>query len=444
MLDNTKFCFLTCKRKVPYLPYTLDSFFGDPKIKGRTVQIVEDSVEPIHTEMRSSSNLCFENLSLEEASLLEGKGPHTRFRLNYNKCLKTYLDPEDHGLLIMDDDLEFREGWVEKLSNCLKEMDQLVGDNYVLTLYSNRIFEGKKNLWIPNASYCCSHTPGFIGMICLYFTKKALHRFRSVFSEKVINAKKFAPADIQLGKHFRNTTKPPHLYAVIRSLVQHKGVSSELSGGHAYSSTYHLPWKIFDQNAFSKSCKVVLNKESRLIFGCSAGGLVDQKLHEILCQDIENFFVTNGTKPKSWVPTDDLSLDLFYRRNSAYSGDISHWWIQYAPKIIKDHHNSRFICLLSSLGKMKEHLLDKLKGFARNVNPFSDKSLFVEIKNKCEKRSYPSYKGSLEESAEKFCKEYSKICKEMQRKYPNHVKIFSYEDVSSGNEILNWVKSDRT
>jgi len=144
------------------------------------------------------------------------------------------FDHED-SLILLQDDLEFAPGWLEKTLEVTLSIEADTGsDHFVLALYAPHPFEKR-----PYSVY----TRGdFYGCQALYLTPRAVHAMAGALHEGNIRHRGAGktdrtPDDLLMRNHFI-AHREPYLLAMVPSVVQHIGEISAIGVGFHQSPTF--------------------------------------------------------------------------------------------------------------------------------------------------------------------------------------------------------------
>jgi hypothetical protein len=142
---------------------------------------------------------------------------------------------EEDSLILLQDDLEFASGWLERTLETTLCIEADTGsDNFVLALYAPHPFKQR-----PYSVYCRGD---FYGCQALYLTPRAVHTMANVLLEGNIrhrgtDAGNRAPDDLLMRNHFV-AHREPYLLAMVPSVVQHIGKVSAIGIGFHESPTF--------------------------------------------------------------------------------------------------------------------------------------------------------------------------------------------------------------
>ncbi len=229
---------MTCPRKEDYVIQTLDGLIQSDAalLRLQEVVIAVDAETDEHLKQhRNNPRFSVALLSPEEAARVENVRLHQRACNNFFRSL-TLPRPGYKGLLICEDDLIFRPGWIDKLCDSLNEMDQDGLTDFVLSAYSSHDHEHPS--FRRGTFYSSYLAASFFGSQCLFFTASQVapialrvwNRGANIFCE---------PYDILVNEH---CTEAQNLYATRFPLVQHVGFKSTGLGGFFNAYRFDEPW----------------------------------------------------------------------------------------------------------------------------------------------------------------------------------------------------------
>lgn len=238
-LKNLDLVFVTCQREPFLLPITLASaFLADASTSElKNIHVVVDApdlawIGPLtqNRKIRWSSRTDEQNL------LSSGSSLHQRASYNYWRALQS-MAADSQGLIIFEDDVIFKDGWLRMLLAALNEMQQDGLDAFVLALYSPHDHED--NSFRRGKFYSSYFAACFYGTQGMFFPATQLPAVSQVvFSE---SAQTFRmPYDLAINQY---CTAQQNLYTTRNSLVQHIGsVSTGLGAGQHTSPSFDRSW----------------------------------------------------------------------------------------------------------------------------------------------------------------------------------------------------------
>ncbi len=160
---------------------------------------------------------------------------HRRACHNYYRALQ--LAKCYRGLIVCEDDVVFRNGWIEKLCCALNEMQQDSIKDFVLSLTPHTIMRLIASAGAPIIAAIFASS--FYGTQCVFYCASQVGEIsRRVWRHGVQIYR--APYDLLLKRHCE---LKQNLYTTRVSLNQHIGRNSTgLGSGNHRSPTFHLPW----------------------------------------------------------------------------------------------------------------------------------------------------------------------------------------------------------
>lgn len=159
----------------------------------------------------------------EEWDLVKDKGKCDKFNLNFYRCLTSQRNPNTLGRLYLEDDLLFKNNWIDTLDKLIISTKEHIPE-FALSIYS---------------PYDLSASPtdlvefdrGFYGTQGVFFTSGIIEKFADkIMQEGILNYRHMA--DILLQEFCIENNIP--LLVVKNSLVQHIGVESSI-----HNNTFH-------------------------------------------------------------------------------------------------------------------------------------------------------------------------------------------------------------
>jgi len=231
--------FVTCPRDPPYFAATLASaFLGDEriaKVASITVAVDADDLACVGA-LRGHGRVRWVPRTAEESARVAGFHVHHRGCHNYWRALT--LAPEDaRGVLICEDDLVFRDGWLRMLLECLDEMRAAGLERFILAPYSSYDHEQPP---LRRGRYYSSYVAsGFYGTQAMFYPPEEVSALRKLLWTHGVETPE-APYDLLIQ---RRTVEFQHLYGTRVSLVQHTGErSTGLGDGRHRSPSFHRAW----------------------------------------------------------------------------------------------------------------------------------------------------------------------------------------------------------
>jgi hypothetical protein len=239
--EDLALVFLTCPREPAYLPATLASaFLGDP-LTSRLHEIVVAVDAPdlaCIAPLGGHQRIRWVPRTGEESERVARFHVHWRACHNYWRALK--LAPvEVRGVIVCEDDVIFRDGWLEMLLECLREMQAVGLQEFMLTAYSARDHEEP---WLRRGRCYSSYVAhGFYGTQAMFYPTTELAPLAELLWVHGVEVSE-APYDLLIQ---RRAIARQHLYATRHSLVQHIGAKSTgLGDGKHRSPSFERPWPV--------------------------------------------------------------------------------------------------------------------------------------------------------------------------------------------------------
>jgi len=229
--------FLTCPREPSYLAATLASaFLGDPRVAKFAQISVSVDAETLECvgQLITHSSICWLCRTREESSLVEQFHLHRRACHNYAKAL-SLARPEARALMVCEDDILFRDGWVGMLLDALNEVSPNQQE-FMLAAYSPRDNEAQNG---PPGSYISGYpAEEFYGTQAMVFSKREASFVRDTIWKRGVE-RVDAPYDILIKERAMEIR---NLVATRHSLVQHIGFISTGLGSYHQSPSFAREW----------------------------------------------------------------------------------------------------------------------------------------------------------------------------------------------------------
>jgi hypothetical protein len=231
--------FLTCPREPAYFPATLASaLLGDPlAARLHEIAVAVDAadlacVAPLagHRRVRWAAR------TEEESARVESWSVHRRACHSYWRALG--LAPASaRAVLVCEDDVVFRDGWLGMLLECLDEMLAHGRESYILTAYSARDHEEPSLR--RGRCYSSYVARGFYGTQLMLYPMSEVAPVRALIWEHGVESAE-DPYDLLIQ---RRAIERQHLFTTRVSLVQHVGwQSTGLSEVGHRSPSFDLLW----------------------------------------------------------------------------------------------------------------------------------------------------------------------------------------------------------
>lgn len=227
----------TVDREPQYVHRTLASLFAaDPWVHDvSSIHVVIDTSDAGYLQdYRHHRKLSFHPLRKAEHNRIEDWGPHRRCCNNYFRCLSLPI-PEGGGICVCEDDIVFRDLFVQHLLATVGELEAHTGTaDYCLALFTDCDLE--QNASFYRGRHFCSYGWPFHGTQCMYYPRGAAEDMREYIREHGVD--RFDDCcDLLVGKLYGD-----RMYACPRSLADHIGVVSTGLGGSPPSPTFHRPY----------------------------------------------------------------------------------------------------------------------------------------------------------------------------------------------------------
>jgi hypothetical protein len=230
---------MTAPRQPEYVHQTLASLFAsDPLVQQiPQIDVMLDSADASHLRPDPHlENLKIHKLTRAEAETTSGWGPHRRFCYNYHRCLTLDIG-HARGLLICEDDVIFREGFLAKLLAAIDEMEGCQLRKYLLACYSayrlNDVPAFRRGRY-----FCSYYAPSFYGTQCMYYPKPVLGELADRLYQEGVVAHQ-APGDMIVKSYGMELNA---IYATVCSLAQHVGTVSTGLGNFHESPSFGDPF----------------------------------------------------------------------------------------------------------------------------------------------------------------------------------------------------------
>lgn len=238
---NISCSMITVKREGDYIHGTLESlsrsgFFDTHVALPLTLFVSAQDSDYLSQYRMQPDRYRIEPLTTAEAeeAALSTLTPQKKHGLNYLRALRNGLtDDHSQGVLILEDDLAFAQGWYAWLQRAVAGIRAQFGTRWVLTLcdFTNNALHnfrsGKTWSLASFREYCGA------GSLAVLFTKEAASEFRGYLAERSLDRYEL-PTDLLLDKWTLERGVP--YCATAPSLVQHMGMVSTGCGGDGRKS----------------------------------------------------------------------------------------------------------------------------------------------------------------------------------------------------------------
>ena len=230
--------FMTCPREPDYLGQTLASFFSADSRAAEFAEVVV-AVDAADLEcvgdLRHHEGVRFVPRTDEESARIAGFELHRKACHNYWRTMG--MAPQGvRAVLVCEDDVVFREGWVGMLMESLNEMQESGLQEFILAVYSARDHESES---LRRGQYYSSYVAsGFFGTQSMLYTAGEVEPVREiVWNHGVVSPDE--PYDLLMK---RRAIERQHLYATRCSLAQHTGAKTTGLGGFHKSPSFEREW----------------------------------------------------------------------------------------------------------------------------------------------------------------------------------------------------------
>ena len=228
---------MTVDREPQYVHRTLASLFAaDPLVhEVSSIHLVIDTSDAGYLQdYRHHRKLSFHPLREVERDRIGAWSRHQRFCHNYVRCLSLPI-PEGGGLCVCEDDIVFRDLFVQRLLATVDELEAHTGSaDYCLALFTDRDLEQDASFY--RGRYFCSYGWDFHGTQSMYYPRGVAGDLGEYLQEHGVDRAEDC-GDLLLGKLYGD-----RMYASPRSLVDHIGAVSTGLGGSPPSPTFHRPY----------------------------------------------------------------------------------------------------------------------------------------------------------------------------------------------------------
>lgn len=239
-LEDLALVFLTCPREPAYFATTLASaLLGDARVAGlRDMAVAVDAPDlECVASLAHHARVRWVPRTAEETALVKGFHVHRRACHAYWRALG--LAPEVRGVLVCEDDVIFREGWLGLLLETLNEMESAGHREFLLAAYSPYDHEAR---WLRRGRYFSSYiASGFYGTQAVFYPRAEAEAVGALVWTHGVEASE-EPYDLLVK---RRAVARQHLYTTRCSLAQHIGAKSTgLGDGRHRSPSFATPWPI--------------------------------------------------------------------------------------------------------------------------------------------------------------------------------------------------------
>lgn len=238
---------LTVPRQAGYIHQTLASLFsaGREVHDAGPIHVVVDSDDTRYlAEYSRRDSIRLHYMEAQETADQGRRGLCARLCYGFYRCLGL---PVDRGLIVLEDDVIVRNGFLNCLLEAVDEMENVAGlRRYVLSLHSKHNLTAMRP-YHRGRFYISSPAQRFYGTQGMYYPASMIAEVRGYLHQHGV-AKYRRPGDLLIGEIVQSQQ---NLYNTVWDLVEHIGsVSTGLGKGRAFvSSTFNEPWRPFDRSA---------------------------------------------------------------------------------------------------------------------------------------------------------------------------------------------------
>lgn len=218
---------LTCPRSPTYFHQTLASMIvSDPESSNLRIRVVVDADDDSHMSAYSH-NSRIETVRIDSTSRQMCPGD----RITAGFLLGLQKEPISEGILLMEDDVVFRDGWTTALRIAMEEASRRsTSGKFIVAGYASYHFSSRPISLYPSSK--------FYGTQCCYVSPHA----RRDLTEYLRSHIGTAPVDILVGRYSSEVGTP--IWATVPSLVQHIGTSSAIGSVTHHTTPMWIPKKM--------------------------------------------------------------------------------------------------------------------------------------------------------------------------------------------------------
>ena len=231
--------FSTVDRKPSYLQQTLESFLNTDQMVRQIplVTLVSGSLSEAHLAgIPESGRFSVRRMTAPEWEKIRDMKIHQRALVNYHRCL-TLPEGSWRGLLVCEDDVKFRPGFMRMLVDALNEMSEAGHTEFILACYATHDFD-KRPSAPGGRTYSSYPANRFYGTQAVFYTRnEAAEVAGELHTCGVVKYEK--PYDLVIQNYAR---RRPRLFSTRLSLAQHIGRVTTGLGGFHWSPTFDRPW----------------------------------------------------------------------------------------------------------------------------------------------------------------------------------------------------------
>ena len=181
----------------------------------------------------------------------------------------------------------------------------------------------------------------------------------------------------------------------------------------------------------------------KMIIGLGTGRCGTVTLTSILNNQTD-IHATHETSLSSWdtnVTDFNKTLDIIQKYNSTTVSDVSFYNLNYIENFINVREDTKFICLKRNKDEVIESYMKKTIG-RNHWSGNSDNLIGYKEDLKWDK-CYPKYNLPKEDALAMYWEDYYSIATEMEKLYPNNIKVFDMNTVlnttTSQSEMLSFI-----
>lgn len=238
---------MTVDREPQYVHQTLASLFASGRavhdIKQIYLVVGSPSCEYV-AHYRHHKNITIHALSNAEAKTIAEWKVHRRFCHNYARCLSLPIPPGG-GICVCEDDVVFRDLFVERLVATVNEMEgesQLA--DYCLALFSCFDFEQEPSFY--RGKRYCSYGYRFHGTQCMYYPRAVADNVRQAIQRWGVDDYQ-KPGDLLIQDCYGD-----RMYASPRALANHVGKVSTGLGGNPSAASFDREYVLLTPETWGK------------------------------------------------------------------------------------------------------------------------------------------------------------------------------------------------
>jgi len=237
-IEQIRFAIMTVKREPSYIHQTLAGFFasGPPLDCIQPIELMLGTNEHAYLDAYKDSSLIQINrLTNQQWRMIEPWGVHRRFAFNLARSIRMGLH-STQGLCVCEDDVIFRDGFVDKLLRVVNQIEQK-RDRYVLACYAAYDFVNHSN----NAGdlLYCDYPSGFYGTQCMYYPRNVVEELSDYIWKHGVETPE-ETGDLLIGRYPRKFHPRKLLLASRWSLVQHIGQHTSGLGNFHTTPTFDM------------------------------------------------------------------------------------------------------------------------------------------------------------------------------------------------------------